>query len=53
MWGNMYPEYYADVYRRYQTYCRNYGGNRLYKIASGAGDYNYRWTEVLMQKQCR
>ena len=23
--GNMRPEYYADVYRRYQTYCRNYG----------------------------
>ena len=48
--GNMYPEYYSDLYRRYQTYCRNYGGNRLYKIASGASDYDYRWTEVLMQR---
>ena len=46
----MYPEYYSDLYRRYQTYCRNYGGNRLYKIASGASDYDYRWTEVLMQR---
>lgn len=48
--GNFTPEYYADVYRRYQTYCRNFNGNRLYKIASGASDYDYNWTEVLMDK---
>lgn len=47
--GNMRPEYYADLYRRYQTYCRDYDGNRLYKIASGASDYDYNWTEVLME----
>ena len=47
--GNMRPEYYADLYRRYSTYCRNYNGNRLFKIASGASDYDYNWTEVLMQ----
>ena len=47
--GNFTPEYYADVYRRYQTYCRNYNGNRLYKIASGASDYDYNWTEVMMK----
>ncbi len=23
--GNMRPEYYADLYRRYQTYVRNFG----------------------------
>ncbi len=48
--GNMLPEYYSDLYRRYATYCRNYSGNRLYKIASGASDYDYNWTEVLMKK---
>ena len=48
--GNMLPEYYSDLYRRYQTYCRNYNGNQLFKIASGASDYDYHWTEVLMQK---
>ena len=47
--GNMTPEFYADQYRRYQTYCKNYGGNRLYKIASGASDYDFNWTEVLMR----
>lgn len=48
--GSMLPEYYADLYRRYQTYCRNFDGNRLYKIASGASDYDYKWTETLMKK---
>ena len=47
--GNFTPDYYADVYRRYQTYCRNFGKNRLYKIASGASDYDYNWTEVMMK----
>lgn len=47
--GNMRPEYYADLYRRYATYCRNYDTNRLYKIASGASDYDYNWTEVMMK----
>lgn len=47
--GNMRPEYYADLYRRYSTYCREYDGNELFKIASGASDYDYRWTEVLMK----
>ena len=48
--GSMRPEYYSDLYRRYATYCREYDGNRLYKIASGASDYNYNWTRVLMNQ---
>ncbi|GMA60200.1 alpha-N-arabinofuranosidase [Alicyclobacillus fastidiosus] len=48
--GNMRAEYYADLYRRYQTYVRNYGGHRVYKIACGASDANYHWTEVLMRE---
>ncbi|MBS4208257.1 alpha-N-arabinofuranosidase [Bacillus sp. FJAT-50079] len=47
--GNMRPEYYADKYRQYQTYVRNYGDNRLYKIAGGANSSDYNWTEVLMK----
>ncbi len=47
--GSMRPEYYADLYRRYSTYCRDYDGNRLFKIASGASDYDYNWTDVLMK----
>ena len=48
--GNMRPEYYADLYRRYSTYCRNYDGNRLFKIACGAGEYDLNWTETMMQR---
>ena len=48
--GNMRPEFYADQYRRYSTYCRNYDGNKLFKIASGASDYDYNWTDVLMKQ---
>lgn len=48
--GHMRPEYYADLYRRYQTYVRNYGDNKIYKIAGGANVDDYRWTEVLMRE---
>ncbi len=48
--GDMYPDYYADLYRRYAVYCRNFDDNKLYKIASGASDYDYNWTETLMKK---
>ena len=43
------PEYYADEYRRYQTYVRNFGDNQLYKIACGPRNDDYHWTEVLMK----
>lgn len=48
--GNFTPEAYANEYRRYQTYCRDFNGNHLYKIASGASDYDYNWTDVLMKR---
>ncbi len=47
--GSMLPEYYANEYRRYQTYCRNFSGNELYKIACGPNSDDYNWTEKLLQ----
>ncbi|MDR1153664.1 MAG: alpha-N-arabinofuranosidase [Bacteroidales bacterium] len=47
--GNMTADFYADQYRRYAVYCRNYGENRLYRIAGGANDFDYNWTETLMK----
>ena len=47
--GRMEPEYYANLYRRFATYLRNFGENRLYKIACGARKSDYKWTEVLMR----
>jgi alpha-N-arabinofuranosidase len=34
--GQMLPEYYAHLYRRFQTYLREYPGNELYKVATGS-----------------
>ncbi|WP_411349322.1 alpha-N-arabinofuranosidase [Paenibacillus sp. WLX2291] len=48
--GNMRPEYYADLYRHYSTYVRNYGDNQIYKIACGPNVDDYKWTEVLMRE---
>jgi alpha-N-arabinofuranosidase len=50
--GNMTPEFYADNYRRYAVYTRNYGKSRLYKIACGPSNDDYNWTKVLMSKTC-
>ncbi len=44
--GNMTPEYYADLYRNFATYC----GGAKFKIAGGPNVDDYNWTEVLMQK---
>lgn len=48
--GSMRPEYYADLYRQFQTYLRSYGSNRLQKFASGPSDDGYHWMEVLMRE---
>ena len=34
--GNMRPEYYADLYRRFNTFIKNYGENRIFRVAGGA-----------------
>ncbi len=46
----MTADFYADQYRRYATFCRNYGENRLYKIAGGANSEDFGWTETLMKR---
>jgi alpha-N-arabinofuranosidase len=48
--GNMTADYYADEYRRYATFCKNYPGAPLKKIAGGANSFDYNWTETLMKK---
>lgn len=47
--GNMRPEYYADLYRRFATFLHNYPGAPLYRIASGPNTTDYNWTETLMK----
>ncbi len=46
--GNMRPEFYADQFRRYATYVRNYGDNKIFKIACGPNAGDYEWTDKVM-----
>ena len=49
--GNMHPEFYADQFRRYETYVRDYDhNNHIYRIACGANEFDFNWTRVLLQK---
>lgn len=48
--GNMRAEYYADVYRKYATFMSDWDNtSRIMRIASGASDADYHWTETLMK----
>ncbi|AFZ66345.1 alpha-N-arabinofuranosidase [Deinococcus peraridilitoris] len=51
--GHMRPEYYADLFRQYRTYVRNYGSNRMYKIACGPNIDDYLWMETVMKNAHR
>ncbi len=48
--GNMTAAYYANIYRQYATFMNDWSDDaRLYRIASGATDGDYEWTETLMK----
>ena len=51
--GNMTAGFYADNYKRFNTFIRNYNSgdeNRIQRIACGPSDENYEWTETLMKQ---
>ncbi len=48
--GNMTPEYYGNLYRRYQAYLKNYDSeNKLYKVCCGANGDDYNWTKEVLK----
>lgn len=48
--GNMRPEYYANEFRKYATFMSDWGNTGgIMRIASGASDADYNWTETLMK----
>ncbi len=48
--GNMTPEYYANLYRRYQTYVRCYDPKRqIAKICCGPNADDYDWMEEVLK----
>ena len=46
--GNMTAEYYSNLYRRYQTYVRNFSGNRITKIANGPSGRDVPFMKTLV-----
>src|SRR5437867_4180149 len=47
--GNMRPEFYADNFRRYNTFVNNYNRDqRIARFAFGANAADYRWTDIVM-----
>ena len=49
--GNMDPEYYGCLYKRYNTYVRDYNRNNIIKrIACGPNVDDYHWTREVMDK---
>lgn len=47
--GNMTPDYYSDLYRRFATYVRDYSGNNMFRVASGYSNDEYEWTDTVMK----
>jgi alpha-N-arabinofuranosidase len=48
--GNMTPEFYADQFRRYNTFVKNYDrDNPVYRIACGSNGGDTNWTSVMMK----
>ena len=48
--GNMKPDYYSDLFRQYSQFCRNMGGNQLFRVACGAAETDYHWTDTMMRE---
>ncbi len=50
--GEMRPEYYSDVFRRYSSYCKDTCEERpLFVIACGANGGDTHWTDELMKNR--
>lgn len=48
--GQMRPEYYADLYRQYQSFVPQYDKDHpMYKVACGPSEDDYNWTEKVMK----
>jgi alpha-N-arabinofuranosidase len=48
----MGPEFYADNFRRYNTFIKDYvpgPENRIYRVACGPDAFNYEWTDTVMR----
>ena len=48
--GNMTPEYYGNLYRRYQTYCRQFHPDKPFlKVCGGPNVADTNWTRKVLE----
>jgi len=47
--GNMTPDYYSNLFRQYGNYCRDYGKNRLVRVAAGPTGNDYVNSEIMIK----
>ncbi|OGU44991.1 MAG: hypothetical protein A2000_12245 [Ignavibacteria bacterium GWB2_36_8] len=48
--GDMKPQYYSDLARRYGRFMKDFGNTTLNKIAVGPNGNDYNWTDVIMHE---
>jgi len=48
--GNMTPDYYADLYKRFSTYLWPQYGVQPFRIAAGPNGSDYNWMETIMEE---
>jgi alpha-N-arabinofuranosidase len=48
--GNMTAEHYSNLYRQYATFCREFSGNSLTRVACGPSGLDQAWTHTVMQQ---
>ena len=47
--GTMTAQYYSNLYRRYASFCKDYSGAPLWKIASGPSGDDTSWMRPLLE----
>ncbi|WP_019639814.1 alpha-N-arabinofuranosidase [Paenibacillus fonticola] len=47
--GHMRPEYYADLYRQFESFIRHYGQKKIQRVACGPDGDDQDWTETVMK----
>jgi alpha-N-arabinofuranosidase len=48
--GNMTADYYADNFSRYNTFVKDYPGNKICRVAGGGLENDFAWTDLLMKR---
>lgn len=49
--GNMDPEYYGCLFKRFNTFCRDYDHSKhIIRVATGPNVDDYHWTKEVMDK---